>query len=388
MSPPTPPSILHSPHTSPTELTTLLKHKLRAIPPYHLPTLTLTDILQQSCLATHIPNIPPDIQLPFFLRHRALIALADDRPLKSEEAQSSQLTRAIWFYRLDSTRQFQRYHDGVRWNLAMFVALLAISSRSADVDEHNVQVSSGDQALPGTHAYRTTPHPTDPRITTKDSYIPLSPSATRFITLYLAAVLEHHNTPLLFPARDSFIRFWKATRWDVFTVPRAVQKKILKSEMKRLGREWEGLLDEEMQRLGRRAYDGVVGRFVGCVVPGRKDQGCRGVGGLNEVREDGREVVGEYVGMEGMEDKEGGGNELLDALRVPFSGQRELGRLQEEEASMVAELRYAIAAVQKVTAREILSVLVRLFPVEQEEVSVKQEEVSVKQEGPSVEDRM
>ena len=40
---------------------------------------------------------------------------------------------------------------------------------------------------------------------TKDTYKPIPPAAIHFITQYLAAVLEHHNTPTSsFTARESF----------------------------------------------------------------------------------------------------------------------------------------------------------------------------------------
>jgi hypothetical protein len=37
----------------------------------------------------------------------------------------------------------------------------------------------------------------------KDTYIP--PAARRFMIAYLAAMLEHHNSPTMFEKRESFI---------------------------------------------------------------------------------------------------------------------------------------------------------------------------------------
>ncbi|KAF2848376.1 hypothetical protein T440DRAFT_536586 [Plenodomus tracheiphilus IPT5] len=371
------------------QLSALLKHKLRAIPPYHLPTLTINDIILQTPTATHIPNIPTDIQLPFFLRHRALLARDDDRPLKSEKAQNMNLTRAIWFYRLDSARQFQRYHDGVRWNLAIYTALLAYSSPGPTLTTttpavtnstrtptiNNRAIPPGPHYPPPSRNYSNysnkpiKPHSRTRPPQKRDTYIPLSPSATRFITMYLSAVLEHHNTPHTFHAREIFLKSWKATRWDLFTITSAAQKKVLKGEMKRLAKEWDAVLDAEIQKSGRVGFERGVGRFVGGLVPGRRAGGGElpssdGYGayalssGMSSVGIKVEEGVEEAV-MQGVE---GGGNELLDALRVPFHGQGELGGMQDEETSTVAEARYAISVVQRMGARDIMPVLMRLFP--------------------------
>ncbi|CBY01320.1 hypothetical protein IAQ61_003147 [Plenodomus lingam] len=421
MSPPPSPSNEQPLPSSRAQLSALLKHKLRAIPPYHLPTLTLDDIILPNPIATHIPNIPPDIQLPFFLRHRALMARDDDRAIKSEELQSMDVTRAIWYYRLDSARQFQRYHDGVRWNLAMFTALLArefveAGSPVDDIGMNTATTSSErrfDHWVPADHyypasarsqrsfdnhvpTYQSCPsssrssrgldnhfpvdhyYPSSSRISQTScnfdnhnppppSYRPLPPSAKTFTALYLSAVLEHHSTPTTFHAHEAFLKAWKTSPWDLFRVHGAAQKKLLKSEMKRLRGEWERLLDRERERLGRAEYERVVGRWVGGVVPGRRDQGVRGMGdqgvgisfaGLNPLDTDSHSST--------TYDNASSSDTLLQALLIPFPAQDPAPPTQIEDTSTVTDLRDAIAAVRSVRAREILAMLVARFPVEGE----------------------
>lgn len=78
-------------------LSALLKAKIQAIPSYHIPTPALSDVLGQTPQASHIPNIPPDLQLAFFLRKRDVIDQYGSKPIKDEEKQSLHTTRAIWF---------------------------------------------------------------------------------------------------------------------------------------------------------------------------------------------------------------------------------------------------------------------------------------------------
>ncbi|KAH6870459.1 hypothetical protein BKA58DRAFT_316436 [Alternaria rosae] len=320
------------------ELQLLLKNKLHGVPADHLPAVTVADILYQTPRALSIANIPSDIQLLFFLHNRAVIDRNAGKPIKDEGKQSIELTRAIWFYRLDEAHQFQRFHDIMRWNTAIFVALLAQQSHPSDQ-----------------HSYR-------PGRVTTPTHAAIPSAAIRFIKQYLAAVIEHHNTPTFsFAARESFILTWKTGPWELFTVFGGAQKKLLKNAMKKLSKEWEAELRVAETQLGRERYERKVGKFVGGVVPGKRKMGVRAVEALDEEKSGGGNVK-----------REDGGNGLLQALLSPYIPQTKEIRGQdgngvksgvvEVEGTPVTDVRSAIAALQKMEPRNILPVLIRLFP--------------------------
>jgi hypothetical protein len=345
-------------HSEKAELETLLKAKIQSVPAHYIPDLTLADILDQTPRALHLPNIPPDIQLPFFLRNRATIDRYVGKPVKDEEKQSLDITRAIWFYRLDEAHQFQRFHDAMRWNTAIYVALLAVHSESRE------KKAAADRLHGSKHSY-------EPRNTRKDTYKPIPPAAIRFITQYLAAVIEHHNTPTTsFTARESFIRAWKAGPWELFTVFGGAQKKLMKKAMKVLSKEWVTELAVAEKQMGRERYEKEVGKFVGGLVPGRRDQGVK----LEMVAAGKYKDMDGDVNMEGRVSKgrvkgeESGGNELLEALRSPYApltkdqhGVAVKSGVTDVEGTTVTDMRYAITAVQEMEPRDILPVLIRLF---------------------------
>ena len=199
------------------------------------------------------------------------------------------------------------------------------------------------------------------------------------MTSYLLAVMEHHNEPDIFDQRDAFIALWKSGVWDVFAMFGSGQKKFLKKEMKGLTKEWERELDDAMRRMGREEYDSMVARFVGSVVPGRKDQGLAsrlypctalttqswsldgvenmGVDGMNKVQEE-EDDLGELHHM--------ARNELLEALRVPVDEQGGQQKSVMDQAATITDLRYAISTMQRVRPREILLTLTHLFPSNKE----------------------
>ncbi|KAI4657667.1 uncharacterized protein J4E78_006055 [Alternaria triticimaculans] len=357
-------------HHDQVDLQLLLKNKLQGVPPNHIPAVTLADILDQTPQALNLPNIPPDIQLPFFLYNRATIDRYASRPIKDEEKQSMEITRAIWFYRLDQTHHFQRFHDIMRWNTAIFVALLAQHSQSSD----QRQSSHG-----GTGAVdrrrRTIDSYRPGRVTTTTATIthaPIPPAAIRFIKQYLAAVIEHHNTPTSsFAARESFILTWKTGPWELFTVFGGAQKKLLKNAMKKLSKDWEAELRVAESQLGRERYERKVGKFVGGVVPGKREMGVRAEEGKSEGGnvDMANLVLPERVEGEGEDDS---GNRLLQALLAPYVPQINEARGQdgkgvksgatEVEGTLVTDVRSAIAALQTMEPRDILPVLIRLFP--------------------------
>jgi hypothetical protein len=233
------PSALAPTHTSAdkAELENLLKRKLAGTPQNYLPALNFADIVQQPAKAIHFSNIPSDIQLAFLLRNRALIDRASSMSIKRDVQQSLAITRAIFFYRLDPAHQFQRHHDTTRWNLALFTALLSLPDKSSANPTH------------------------------------MPPADKRFMTSYLAGVMEHHNTPQTFTAREAFIKRWKNGVWDVYTIFGASQKKLLKKDVKFLNAEWKKELDAARRGIGKEECEKRIAKFVGSVVPGRKDQG-------------------------------------------------------------------------------------------------------------------
>jgi hypothetical protein len=347
--------------TEQTELEELLKAKLQAVPSYNLlPTLTLSDILEETPRAQHLPNIPPDIQLAVFLRHRHTSDQYGREPIKDKDVQSLGITRAIFFYRLNEARQFQRFHDTMRWNTAIFAALLALPSDGPPEAPYLVpgkKSNGGKMKRPPM---------------SKDTYIP--PAARRFIISYLAAVLEHHNTPTTFTARESFIKSWKSSVWDLFVSFGQTQKKLLKNVSKQLSKEWEEELDHAKHQMGKDKYEKKVARFVRSVVPGRKDQGIPAP--LLQQKKDAAPKVGEGVPVSSHNDhvKFGESDRLLVALRVPFVArkmdlktrdtQQPSKHMSETEAITVTDLRYAIAAAQKMKPCHMLPVLLKLFPAE------------------------
>jgi hypothetical protein len=351
-----------------TDLEEQLKIRLKAIAPYHLPALTLSDILKQTPRAQHFSNIPPDIQFAFFLRNRAIIDRnSGGEPIKDEALQNLDITRVIFFYRLNETRQFQRFHDIMRWNTAIFAALLALPfddppEAPYPVPRKHRQSNHGKMKRPPM---------------SKDTCIP--PAARRFMISYLAAVLEHHNSPGVFEKREAFIKIWKSGVWDLFVNFGPAQKKLMKNLMKGLSKEWEAELDRAMREMGRDRYDREFAKFVGSIIPGRKDQSlpapllCQTKPVVPEVDEDVR--MGEDVrvpfheGQVKKEDTES--NELLEALRISFNARKVDTKLEERQqitkhmseidACTVTDLRYAIAATQKIKPCDMLPVLLKLF---------------------------
>jgi hypothetical protein len=337
-----------------TELEHLLKRKVADIPHPSLVKLSLANILSLAPQNLTIEGIPPDLQLALLLRNRALIDRSAGKPLKNEDKQSPDITRAIFYYRLDEARHFWRYHDSGRWNPALFIALLTTPS-------NHLRSSPPGKPTP------TTAHP--PRITSvHDSpvrFIP--PAARRFMHSYLAALLENHNTPFIFTARETFVRLWKSGVWDVYTLFGASQKKLLKKEMKRLGKEWEIELDLARSGMGsngmtREDYNLRVAPFVGSIVPGRKDQGLpvKTVGNVTPAASPEAEG-GVVVDSKALACRKA---ELLEALRVPLQEQEWNDEQETEEVSEVTDMRTAIAALRTNKPAEILRVLLQLFPMD------------------------
>jgi hypothetical protein len=140
-------------------------------------------------------------------------------------------------------------------------------------------------------------------------------------------------------------------------------------------------LDHAERQMGRDDYDNKVAKFVGTIIPGRRDQSLPAPllaqqGAMApELGEDAR--MGSDVRVSSLETEVQGGmstsNELLEALCVPFvarkfdsksKDQEQASRMSDIEATTVADLRYAIAAAQKMKPSDMLPILLELFPAE------------------------
>jgi hypothetical protein len=311
-------------------LKSLLERKLQGIPAHIIPTIKFEDILLQSPHVAHIPSVPSDIQLPFLLRHRASIDRHFDRAIKDENEQSLDVTRAIFFYHLDEAHILQRHHDTARWNIALFTALLVRPTPS-----------SSDQPPRKSHS-------------SVREVKQITPAARRFMVSYLAAIMERHNTPTVFDKREEFVRRWKDSKWDLFRLT-AAQKKLVKKEIKCLMVEWEAVLDKASAKMGAREYNARIAPFVGCLVPGRKDQGI--------LRPHLSAAIRPAPLSSGAVDTkvEPKRNELLEALHVPLE---EVGHYNgysyPEDTMTPAPPRDAIASLQSSPA-DMLQGLMRLF---------------------------
>jgi hypothetical protein len=267
-------------------------------------------------------SIPPDLQLQFFFTERTLVDSSKGLAIKDETVQHIDITRLIFYYRLDEAHQFQRYHDSHRWNIAIFLAILSTPYKSRD--------------------------------SRNKTYIP--PAACRYIISYLGAVLEHHTTPTLFGQRNSFVKLWKNSRYDFFTFA-AGQKKILKGVMKYLSTAWEVELKRAKMEMGEEDYARRVAKFVGVLIPGRQDQ---------------RAHVNPYVfdAQDADVKREDDGSELrkgalLAALEEPLILSNDVVQ-PDGDTETVMKTHDALTAVKTSEPRSILSTLMRAFPSEED----------------------
>ncbi|KAF2634059.1 hypothetical protein P280DRAFT_554852 [Massarina eburnea CBS 473.64] len=310
-------------------LLSLLNKKIANIPLGVLPALTLNDVIEQNPKAISLPNIPKDIQLAFLFSHRREINSRGGLAIKCSVEQRESITRAIFFYRLspDSCHQFQRYHDEHRWNSAIFVALLTKPIASLSINRET-----------GTHF----PFP-----------------ARRFVIAYLSAVLEHHNDPYTFTAREAFVKLWKSSAYDFFTF-RPAQKKALKKVLKQLSKEWEDELDHARHNMGNARYVQEVGRFVGVLVPGRRDQRGRAFSYKQPDDVNSSSTDADIL-------KPGA---LLEALKMPLADSEEPPTVSSDAnlgSSTVTRVSPAISELKSAVPREMLMTLLKVFPLAREE---------------------
>jgi hypothetical protein len=244
------------------------------------------------------------------------------------------ITRAIFYYRLDHNHQLFRYHDSARWNISIYLALLSSPPYISN-------------STPRSHSHST-------------SYF--SPGGRSFATAYLNAVLETHNSPYTFSYREAFVRLWKTSPYDFFRITKGGQRAYMKKEMIRLRREWEHELDRARASMGEDAYWSRVAPFVGCLVAGRVDQGRReatvtfGVD-QKECGDVKKECSGDLEEWSGCVEMER--NELLEGLNAPMDGKVLGGPAAEYET--VVELTAGLNAVKHLTAKDLLTTLLTLL---------------------------
>lgn len=199
-------------------------------------------------------SIPPDLRLEFLLKHRATIDAHSRLAIKDAEKQHIDVTRAIFFWRVDDLHQFQRYHDSARWNIAIFIALLTdMAYIESDPEEARSACNNPSSAE--------------------------AKAGRQFAMAYLAAVLEHHNDAAVFGKREAFVQLWKISKYDLFTF-NAAQKNTMKREMKRLTKEWQAELERILKAkdLGdstkevQEVYNAKVYKFIGVLIPGPRSQ--------------------------------------------------------------------------------------------------------------------
>jgi hypothetical protein len=262
--------------------------------------------------------------------------------IKDESQQHIDITRAIFYYRLDHNHQLFRYHDSARWNISIYLALLSSPPHISN-------------STPRSYSHST-------------SYF--SPGGRRFATAYLNAVLETHNSPYTFSFREAFVRLWKTSPYDLFRITKGGQRAYMKKEMIRLRREWEHELDRARASMREDAYWSRVAPFVGCLVAGRVDQGrrevtvtfgvsARGMADQKECGDGGvtKEWNGDLKEWSGGVERER--NELLEGLKVPMDGKVVGGPAAEYET--MVELTAGLNAVKHSTAKEILKTLLTLL---------------------------
>jgi hypothetical protein len=97
-----------------------LSRKLSRIPAYIFPSgrkPTISDIYTANASAIFVPNIPPDLQLPFIFTYYSKLASANFTVSPSLGA--TPINHALWYWALDQTHSFSRKHRQMRYNILM-----------------------------------------------------------------------------------------------------------------------------------------------------------------------------------------------------------------------------------------------------------------------------
>jgi hypothetical protein len=159
----------------------------------------------------------------------------------------------------------------------------------------------------------------------------------------------------------------------LFTVFGGAQKKLMKNAMKVLSKDWVAELAIAKKQMGKERYEREVGKFVGGLIPGRKDQGVSAWERRGEEKaRDGDIDMEDAAPKDQGEGKESHGNGLVEALFSPYVSHTKYTEKQAEaetrggmtavQGTPVIDMRYAITAVQRMKPEDMLPALIRLFP--------------------------
>lgn len=228
----------------------------------------------------------------------------------------------------------------MRWNLAFFCALLCQHGK------------------------------TDSGVTRRSKYT-LDLNQEQFIIAYLEAVLEHHTSEGLFEKRDDFVKMWKESKFDFYSLG-AAQKKRMKKEMKRLKVDFESELDYLKNGMDSEQYNERVAKFVGSLVPGRENQKAEGVKRFysaiqtQEEQGNGGDLQDMNEGDTVNADVEEPENKLLEALKAPpetndWETHTTKNPSKGCRTNNVVEIGVAFDAVMITTAKEIMKMLFLRF---------------------------
>jgi len=135
--------------------------------------------------ATYARNIPYILQLPFIFAHYNDIVHANRTALKSS-VQSTNVSRAIWYWGIDPTHSFFKDHEQIRYN----IILMTLVSMSADPNEYTT--------IEGQH----------------------------FAWVFIMAWVEQLENKGNFTYRDHFIDIWKTGQYDLIVFTEAQKQRV------------------------------------------------------------------------------------------------------------------------------------------------------------------
>lgn len=267
-------------------------------------------------------SVPNDLGFEFFLSNR--VRIAQDGDTAKKEDQPLRITRAIFHWRLDKFHQFQRYHDPLKWNMAIYLALLVDDKAERDPNNLNYDNSR--------------------------TRIRLNDTNKRYMIDFLRCFLEHHNTPAQFGIRESFITNWKDTKLDIFIVRGKLRGRV-KDAYKRLTGDWETLLENRRSMVAPAAFEARFGKFVGVLIPG--DQAYKTQRNHSNMEFQAVTTLSENTRAPRQEKW----TTLLAAMETPFDTNMIADVEPQEGPRHVCQLEAAAKALESVQVQEILELL-------------------------------
>jgi hypothetical protein len=161
---------------------------------------------------TYAWNIPHNLQLPFvFAQYNKIINA--NRTARKDAMQSSDVSRAIWYWGIDPTHSFFKDHESIRYN----IILMTLVSMSTDPNKHT------------------------------------TPEAQKFAWAFIMAWVEQLDYEGKFSYRDHFIDMWKTGPYDLI---------VFTEEQKRRVKQAVAGLKEKMGKGSKQQALGKVSRVV------------------------------------------------------------------------------------------------------------------------------